>query len=155
MARPGAFEHLKSEILKAYNEGAKPLDVLKKYPDLPRMNAYRWYRLRFGTTSETDSESDAEGQHPPSLVALDGKQQQSDIALARTALRRIVKGGDGIPPAVVVQAAVALMKLAHLRHELPKHIIDETEVGDLQAARDRIRDLPPEELARRYREALG
>lgn len=161
MARISAWEHLKPEIEAEFRSGKQPIEVYGAYPAVPRGTIREWFKP-FRQDSANDSanlkpatRADVEVLPPrSSLVALEGGQQQSDIALARRTLRAIAKDSD-VSPAVQVQAALGLMKLACLRHELPKHILEETEESRLEDERDRIRDLPPEEIARRIREALG
>ena len=133
MARPGNFTHLKPEIEAAFQKGKQPSDLFQIFPQVPRSTLRHWYSVYKQNQHKTilsDPEK-AQAVVPevlPSggnLVALQS-QEQSDIGLARNTLRKVCKD-TSINPATRVQAAAYLMRLAFLRHELPKHILEETE----------------------------
>jgi hypothetical protein len=153
MGRRSSHEHYKDHIFALLKQGRTPLEVLAVYPDLPSSTIYRWfndYKKEFKNQSHIDSNKSIES---PKFTLLDGYAEQSDISLARATLRGLLKQRD-CPQSVKVQAALGLMKLAYLRSELPKHIIDEDEKRDISEAREAIGTLTDEELMMRIREKL-
>lgn len=150
MARKSSHDHYKRHILDLLKSGKSPNEILAIYPDLPSSTIYRW---------RSDIEADSnilsnKPQETAKITLLDGYAEQSDISLARSTLRGLLKQRD-CPQAVKVQAALGLMKLAYLRSELPKHIINEEDRGDLDEARGAIATLTDEELQARIREKMA
>ena len=44
MARPGRFDHLKSEVFRLLAEGLRPQEILKQFPGLPSSTVYDWQK---------------------------------------------------------------------------------------------------------------
>lgn len=153
MGRRSSHDHYKDHILSLLKAGKMPSEILAIYPDLPLSTAYRWlYDLK--KDLKIDSNIDFNKPNEPSkLVALAGYAEQSDIALARSTLRGILKE-RGCPQSVKVQAALGLMKLAYLRSELPKHIVDEEERVERDVHQADVSRLTEDELMARIREKL-
>ncbi|HEY9644459.1 MAG TPA: hypothetical protein V6C57_28445 [Coleofasciculaceae cyanobacterium] len=166
MARRSAFEHLKPEIEAEFQEGKHPTDLYGAYSQVPRATIREWFKpyRQDSTTNSTDIPPDNQNLAvtptqvlpPPSkLVAIDGGDNASDFQLARRVLRSIARNPSQEGASVGVQAAVGLMKLIQLRAEMPKHILEESEDVTIEDERNNIKDVPPSEVARRYKEALG
>ena len=154
MARPSKFAHLKPEIEAAYKEGKQPKDLYAIYPDVPGATMREWfYPFRDNSANiprdgETAIAVGVEVMQPRSNVVGLPPQEQSDISLARNTLRKVCKDKD-VNPAVRVHAAGYLMKLAALRHELPRHILDETEpTAEETLQKIEVEFITPDETAR-------
>lgn len=153
MGRRSSHEHYKDHIFTLLSQGKTPLEVLAVYPDLPTSTIYRWFKE---FKKDFNNQSHTESQKPPEtakVTLLDGYGEQSDIALARSTLRGLLKQRD-CPQSVKVQAALGLMKLAYLRSELPKHILNDEEKSDMAEVRGAIATLTDEELHAKIREKM-
>lgn len=166
MARRSRWEHLKEEIIQHCKEGKTAIELSQMYPDVPRATIRDWHtqsapdsakippRFRqVSVNTETIAPQDTQAINPQQkLVALDGGEQMSDFALARRTLRAIAKNFNQPGAGVGVQAAIGLMKLTQLRAELPKHILDETEVAIVDEERDYLKEVSVEELRQQYKD---
>jgi len=154
MARPGNFTHLKPELEAAFKEGKQPRDLYGQYPQIPRSTIRDWHSALWRNSAIIPS--DPENAHAVGVEVLPPRtnvvglppQEQSDISLARNTLRKICKDKE-VNPAIRVHAAGYLMKLASLRHELPKHILEETEpTAEESLQKLEVEFINPDEAAR-------
>lgn len=167
MSRQSPHEKLKPKVFDLLRTGAKPIEVLQRYPQLKKSTVYDWakeFRITAALIPELpeleseNSEAIAVNVEVVSttpqgnLVGLPTREE-SDYQLARKTIRNVLKS-ESTPPHTKVIAVGALTKLIEMRYNLPAHILDETTKSTLDEQRDRIRNLPPDEITRRYREAL-
>lgn len=164
MARRSRSEHLKPEIFALFDKGMKAPEVKKAYPQVAARTLYEWHKVWLNAESkqlrnasgrkESDDRAHLRDLDAPILtvVPFDPSEvrQQSDIALARRTLRDVA-GDRRINPAIRVQASLGLMKLAYLRSELPKHIIEESLDADIEQISKDLEERSPSELATEYR----
>jgi hypothetical protein len=166
MARRSRWEHLKDEIIQHCKEGKTPRELYLMYPDVAPKTIRDWYELIYPRVPPQSPQNspDAKTIAPqdiqiiPSrkkLVALDGGEQLSDFALARKTLRAIAKNFNQPGAYVGVQAAAGLLKLVQIRAEIPKHILDETEVTGIEEERDRLKEVSLEELQQQYKDVAN
>lgn len=165
MARPGQHDKLKPKVKELVESGATIAEVRQRFPELPEGTAKTWVRV-FKTQIKSEIKSDSESDETngaiavkaevvsstPKLVSLPAGEE-SDYQLARRTVRAVLKSSEAAPHTKIL-AVGALAKLIEMRYNLPAHILDETTKSTLDEQRDRIRNLPPDEITRRYREAL-
>lgn len=166
MARRSQWEHLKDEIIQHCKEGKTPRELYPMYPDVPPKTIRRWHELvtprvrpeyaQDSPETKTVSPQDVHVLPPESskLIAIDGGERLSDFAMARNALRDAIRNPTKPGAAIKIQASFGLMKLTQMRHELPKHVLDEVELSGVEQERDRVQEKTPAELAREYKELI-
>ncbi|MEH2138543.1 hypothetical protein [Nostoc sp.] len=168
MARRSRWEHLKNEVINFYKEGKTPRELYPMYPNVPPRTIRDWcdsFSPRNPPKSPQDSPDiktiapeDVQiisPESPSKLIALDGGERLSDMALARNALRDAVKNPTKPGAAIKIQASFGLMRLTQLRAELPRHIVDETEMTGVEEERDRLKEISLEELQQQYKDAVS
>ena len=79
--------------------------------------------------------------------------QQSDYWTARKEAVRLIQTAD--QEYVKLGAISALCKLLELEHSLPTHIIEQRTNVSIADERANLKDASVQEIARRYKEALG
>jgi len=162
MPRRSQHEHLKPQAVRLYRRGVIPNHVALKL-GIPKSTAYDWFKEFksaespvMGEIVEPIPESDRKPEASPGiskihkLAVIEGGN--SDIALAKRTLREICDSNES--GAVRVQAALGLMRLAALRAELPKHVLEETEQVTLASERKNYEGMTAEELAREYKNLI-
>lgn len=157
-------ENLKPDVIKRFKEGVQVRQLQHEFPQIPVRTLYRW----FDAWLEKDTSDDLSDNLTPvtlvdtpstvlTLVPFDknAKRQESDVRLARRVLRDVASDRE-CNPAVRVQASLALMRMAYLRAELPKHIVEEIEeVDTLEKERKELQSTDPLLLIMQYREMIG
>jgi transcriptional regulator with XRE-family HTH domain len=78
----------------------------------------------------------------------------SDFEVGRQVLRAIALNPES-REAARIQASIALIRSVEIGHDLPRHIREGKEESSLQAEREKLKGLSPEELAKEYKRIMS
>ncbi len=182
MPKKSEFDHLKPQVFDLLRRGAKPSEVLDRYPGIPMGSIKTWAKkirdesgsnvrsIRPGFKTEIQPGGETDGNEARSVVCevvSDESDQdagkkivrlpsgsESDFSLVRKEMRAILRDKNAKPYAKAI-AGNLLLKSVEMRANLPASVLEETPEATLEQERRDLRESKSaEDLAREYREML-